>query len=50
MSYGCGGGNSYFGFKYTKNYGIESEKSYPYTSGYDGVTGVCKYDKSKVVF
>lgn len=33
VSLGCGGGNSFFGFKYTKNYGIESEKSYPFTSG-----------------
>jgi len=50
VSLGCGGGNSYFGFKYTKNYGIETDKDYPFTSGSTGITGECKYDKSKVAF
>lgn len=42
---GCNGGLMDQAFTYIKQYGIESEKDYPYT----GRDGSCKYNASKVV-
>lgn len=43
---GCNGGNYSTAWNYAKTNPIESESDYPYTSG-RGVTGSCKYNKSK---
>jgi hypothetical protein len=46
---GCNGGNPQTAYRYvTSAGGIESEQSYPYTSG-RGQTGACLFDASKVV-
>jgi len=46
---GCKGGWPYNAYNYVKTAGgIETEASYPYTSGH-GVNGACKFDTTKVV-
>jgi C1A family cysteine protease len=47
---GCNGGNTESAFRYIVSAGgIETEQSYPYTSGRSGVTGSCMADPSKFV-
>jgi len=46
---GCKGGWPYNAYNYVKSAGgIETEASYPYTSGH-GVTGACKFDRTLAV-
>jgi cathepsin F len=45
---GCDGGDTPTAFQYMIGAGVESEASYPYTSG-GGSTGTCKYNKLNVV-
>jgi C1A family cysteine protease len=42
---GCGGGWYYWAWDYMRSTSLESESSYPYTSG-NGVTGTCRYNAS----
>jgi C1A family cysteine protease len=44
--YGCDGGWTERAYTYVKNYGIEQESAYPYTSGTTGVTGSCNYNSA----
>ena len=44
---GCNGGNYTTAWSYASANPIESETSYPYTSGSTGVTGTCQYVSSK---
>lgn len=45
---GCNGGNTESAYEYVVEAGgIETEASYPYTSG-SGRTGICKFDKANV--
>lgn len=44
---GCNGGDTITAYEYVQKKGIETEKSYPYTSG-GGRTGICKYSADKV--
>ena len=46
VSSGCNGGYQSSAFSYLKKHGQELESDYPYTSE-TGVSGRCKYDKSK---
>jgi C1A family cysteine protease len=46
---GCNGGDTVVAYKYMGKAGLQSETSYPYTSGDTGVDGRCTYDASKVV-
>ena len=45
---GCNGGQTENAFEYAEA-GLETEASYPYTSGKAGVTGSCSSDSSKFV-
>lgn len=45
---GCNGGYTENAFKYAEA-GLETEASYPYTSGASGVTGSCQSNASQVV-
>lgn len=50
QSGGCNGGWPYWAMEYVMSVkGQEEETSYPYTSGADMNTGICKYDPSKAV-
>jgi len=42
---GCSGGWYYWAWDYMKTTALETEASYPYTSG-TGITGTCKYNAS----
>jgi len=46
---GCNGGWPAWSYGYLKTTGLESEDSYPYTSGTSGATGTCGSDSTKVV-
>jgi len=46
---GCNGGDTVVAYKYMQKSGLQSEASYPYTSGDTGRDGNCKFDASKVV-
>jgi len=47
---GCNGGFTQGAWEYImKTGGLESEDSYPYTSGDDGASGPCQFDKTKIV-
>jgi Papain family cysteine protease len=50
-SYGCDGGWTDSAFKYVKNYGLETDLAYPYTSGSTSpyVAGTCAYSASKTL-
>jgi len=50
LNNGCEGGLEIFAYNYTKNKGIMSGASYPYTSGDTGKEGECVYNSSDVVF
>ena len=43
---GCGGGWYYWAWNYAKVTPVDTEASYPYTSGSTGTTGACKYVSS----
>jgi cathepsin F len=46
---GCNGGDTVTAYAYLESSGLQSEQSYPYTSGTTGVDGKCKYNSSSVV-
>jgi len=43
---GCNGGLSNYAFRYIVTKGIETEASYPFTSGNSGNSGTCKYSST----